>query len=807
MRVRLSLRWVAVAAALAVGLSACATTPVMSAAEDGPPVSGSVEARISGLLAQMSVKAKVAQVVMPDIGSVTPEDMARYRFGTYLNGGNSGPGGDDHAPAPAWLVLADAMWDASVRPLPNGEPVIPTLWATDAVHGHANIPGATVFPHNVALGATRDADLVRRIGAATAAEIAATGMDWDFAPTLAVVTDPRWGRSYESFSSDPQLVGALGAAFIQGLQGTPGTPSFLDQSHVIATAKHWFGDGGTGGIDQGDTVGDLDDLIALHAAPYAPAFAARAQTVMASFSSINGVKVHGSSELLGPVLRDRLGFDGVTVGDWNAHGQVPGCSNSDCPEAFMAGLDVFMVPEDWRVLYETLVRQVSDGTIPMERLDEAVGRLLRLKIAYGAFDKPRPSERALAGRWDLIGSPAHRAVAREAVRKSLVLLENDGVLPLASGARVLVTGGAANDLAQQAGGWTVTWQGGEDVTDDDLAGATSIYKGIAEAMREGGGVAELSADGSYAERPDAAIVVFGEDPYAEFVGDRDDNLLQGDQGLDLLRRYRAEGIPTVAVLVTGRPLWMNREFDAADAFVVVWLPGSEGAGVADLLVGDSGGAPRHDFTGRLPFAWPAECMAGSLALLPLGAGLSYSSSASLDVRPDCAELERRPGDALTIYDRLLERGVVASATTDDESVALPGLRGGTSGGALQARGIDVAAQEDGRLLTWNGPGRFVFEFGQLGSLPPDAALDISYTGISRPEGSVLLRAGIGEVDLTSTLNVALGKGQRTARIPLSCLTGGLPSAFEFVADAPAEMEITKLAIVRHLGAADCTGPF
>ncbi|MFN6933746.1 MAG: glycoside hydrolase family 3 protein, partial [Tsuneonella sp.] len=282
----------------------------------------------------MSLERKVAQLIQPQINSFTAADMERYRFGSYLNGGNGGPYGDEFAPAGQWLKLADEMWSASIAPLPGGEPVIPTMWGTDAVHGHTNVVGATVFPHNIGLGATRDADLLRRIGAATAAEIEATGIDWNFSPTVAVAQDDRWGRTYESYSEDPDIVAPLGAALVEGLQGTKGDAQRLGSGHVIATAKHFFADGGTAqGVDQGDVDGDIEALKALHARPYPATIAAGVETIMASFNSINGVKMHGSKALLTDVLREEMGFTGLVVGDWNAHGQIAGCKVDDCPQA------------------------------------------------------------------------------------------------------------------------------------------------------------------------------------------------------------------------------------------------------------------------------------------------------------------------------------------------------------------------------------------------------------------------------------------------------------------------------------------
>jgi beta-glucosidase len=550
-------------------VAGCAQGPVVSSA----PVAvsqlapQSEDARIADLLARMSLERKVAQLIQPQINSFTAADMERYRFGSYLNGGNGGPYGDEFAPAAQWLKLADEMWDASTKPLPNGEPAIPAIWGTDAVHGHTNVIGATIFPHNVGLGATRDADLVRRIGAATALEMRATGIEWDFSPTIAVARDRRWGRSYESYSQDPDIVAPLGAALIEGLQGKVGTPEHLSADRVIATAKHFFADGGTAqGVDQGDVSGDIAELKAIHAKPYPAAIAAGVESIMASFNSVNGVKMHGNRDLLTGVLRDEFGFKGMVVGDWNAHGQIAGCKVDDCAQSLLAGLDMYMVPDDWRALHANLMRDVQNGTIPMARVDEAVARVLRMKLRLGLLDADavKPSLRPNGGNFALLGSPQHRAVAREAVAKSQVLLKNDGMLPLAAGAKILVAGRGADSVAQASGGWTLTWQGGLELTNEKyFPGATSIWAGLKQAAEAAGGSATLSVDGSFAAKPDVAVVVFGEEPYAEFEGDRKNAVFTDEEGLNLLRKFKAAGVRTVAVFLSGRPLWMNREINLA----------------------------------------------------------------------------------------------------------------------------------------------------------------------------------------------------------------------------------------------------
>ncbi|UAB79815.1 glycoside hydrolase family 3 C-terminal domain-containing protein [Erythrobacter sp. SCSIO 43205] len=732
----------------------------------------------------MSVERKVAQIVMPDISSITPADVEKYRFGTILNGGNSGPNNNDFAPAPEWLELADAYWDASVKPLSGGEPAIPVLWGTDAVHGHANVIGATVFPHNIGLGATGDADLIRRIGAATAIEIEATGIEWTFAPTVAVARDDRWGRTYESYSENPELVSKLGVAMIEGLQGRPGDANYLREGKVAATAKHFFGDGGTEqGVDQGDVNGDLAELMAIHAAPYPAAIDAGVASVMASFNSINGTKMHGNEPLLNGELRGNLGFEGLTVGDWNGHGQIKGCTNSDCPQALLAGLDVYMVPEDWKALYESLLAQVADGTIPMARLDEAVARVLRLKQQLGMLDEEvRPSERLNAGQWELLGHPDHRAIAREAVAKSLVLLKNDGVLPVKAGANIVVAGTAADNIPQQAGGWSVTWQGGGELTADDFPGATSIFEGIKAAANASGGTATLSVDGTLADgaKPDAAIVVFGEEPYAEFVGDRKDLVFRDEEGLELLRRYREAGIKTVAVFLSGRPMWMNREINAADAFVAAWLPGSEGAGVADVLYGE------RDATGRLSFTWPATCEGNPInspegALFPFGFGLSYGASSELATLDEtCDVLTKGGAEEWFAAGRLADRVKALSKGTE-----LPDLRG--RAGGVVAIGVDRNAQEDARQITF-GPQTALELSGPQGG----NAYRIEYLVSQRPAGPVVLQSGGASLDISQELLVAEGKGWREMVVTEQCLAG-LNNALTIASKAPFAIQISSIA--------------
>ncbi|WP_232508377.1 glycoside hydrolase family 3 protein [Qipengyuania flava] len=617
------------------------------------------EARVQAILARMTVEQKVGQIIQADIASVTPEDVRRYRLGSVLNGGNSGPGGDDLAPAEKWLELADAFYDASMD-VAVGEPAIPIVWGTDAVHGHSNIIGATIFPHNVGLGATRDPELIERIGQVTAVEIRVTGQEWTFAPTVAVPQDYRWGRAYEGYSSDPSLVAAYVGSMIRGLQGPPSTSPILAGPHVAASTKHYLADGGTtDGRDQGDAAISELELRLIHGAPYIPAIENGVATIMTSFSSWNGVKLSAHRGLVTDVLKSRMNFDGMVITDWNAHGQVAGCSNASCPRAVDAGIDMFMAPDSWRMFYDSTLAQVRDGTIAMDRLDDAVARVLRLKERLGLFEMGKPSQRALSGEYHLLGAPDHRAVAREAVRKSMVLLKNTGVLPLQPGGRILVAGDAANDIARQSGGWTLSWQG-TGLENDLFPGATSLWSGIEQAATATGGSAQLSEDGTFTQRPDAAIVIFGETPYAEFQGDIATLQLRPElRGpIATMRRLKEQGIPVVAVMITGRPLYVNEALNTADAFVAAWLPGSEGAGVADMLFAGADGAPAFEFQGLLPTAWPATARHGGATLFPFGYGMRYADGpAAWTPLPEDSGVTDDGGDSGVFF----ERGVPASS--------------------------------------------------------------------------------------------------------------------------------------------------
>ena len=759
------------------------------------------EAFVTALLSRMSLEEKVGQVIQADIGSITPADLTLYPLGSILAGGNSAPSADERAPAAAWVDLArDFRAAAAARPGAR----IPLMFGIDAVHGHNNVVGATLFPHNIGLGAARDPDLIRRIGEATALEVAATGADWTFGPTLAVPQDDRWGRTYEGYSEDPGVVASYAGAMTRGLQGELGEGR-LARGHIAGSAKHFLADGGTlGGKDQGDAVIDEQALIAVHAAGYPPAIDAGVLTVMASFSAWNGVKHTGNANLLTDVLRGPLGFEGFVVGDWNAHGQLPGCTNESCAAAFNAGIDMFMAPDSWRPLFGNTLAQVRSGEIPMERLDEAVRRILRVKVKTGVFEPDRPVE----GDLSLLGSSAHRALAREAVRASLVLLKNDGVLPIRGDARVLVAGNA-DDIGQAAGGWTINWQG-SDNTRADFPNAESIWEGLKAAVESQGGEAVLSADGTFDARPDVAVVVFGETPYAEFQGDVADLDFHPEEPLAILRRLRAAGIPTVAVFLSGRPLYVNPEINAADAFVAAWLPGSEGGGLADILVADAAGAPRADFHGTLPFSWPRSPdqvpqNAGSPGYdpqFPLGYGLVYSR---LTVTPRLAEIqvERGDGDRILFGDgRFTTPWNLVLRDDGGESRVADGARGASPRTRVQVAPVDGAAQESGRRLNFSGPGRAIITGPALdltATPDEDNALSIRFR-IDRG-ASADFQLGIG--DQLTGWPAASGAGWQQATIPLRCLPGAGAASFASVdrfliveAARPAALSIEDVRLVR-----------
>ncbi len=596
-----------------------------------------MEARIAAIVAGMTLEQKIGQMTQADIRSVTPDEVGRYYLGSVLNGGGAWPGMKKDAAVGDWTKLSEAYYRASMAT--DMAVRIPVIWGTDAVHGHGNVAGATLFPHNIGLGAAHDPALVERIGRATARQVRATGISWVFAPTLAVGENRRWGRTYESYSSDPAIVAAYSRALVHGLQG-----GLTGDGDVIATAKHYLGDGGTfEGVDQGENRADRTHMIQVHGAGYYPALKAGVQTVMVSYSSWNDVaagkdygKMHGSRELITDVLKGKLGFDGLVVSDWNGIQQVPGCAKDHCPEAINAGIDMFMVPDDWKAFIANTVTDVREGRVAMARIDDAVTRILRVKLRAGLFDRD-PNASALAGSAEALDA---RALGREAVRKSAVLLKNQGVLPLRAGARVLVVGASADSLSNQTGGWSLTWQGTEN-KNADFKGGTTLLAALRDAL--GASNVAFSEDGKGVDpsRFDAVIAVIGETPYAEYNGDVRApkpiaHSLLRPADLAVLKAVSGKGVPVATVLYSGRPAYANDLINLSDAFVAAFLPGTEGEGLADLLVGG-----RYDFSGRLSFAWPGSACStgeGPGQVIQFGRryGLSYAGPGRTGALPEPA---------------------------------------------------------------------------------------------------------------------------------------------------------------------------
>lgn len=785
------------------------------------PVDRAMERRIDKLLASMTLEEKVGQIVQGDIASLTPDDVRKYRLGSVLAGGNSDPGGKYNAAPAEWLALSDAFYEASMDTSGGGK-AIPILFGIDAVHGQSNVVGATVFPHNIALGAARDPELIRQIGRITAIETRVTGMEWAFAPTVAVPQDDRWGRSYEGYSEQPQVVAAYSAAMVEGLQGKPGTPGFLDGQHVISSVKHYLGDGGTAdGKDQGDNQSSEDVLRDVHGAGYPTAIAIGAQAVMTSFSSWHGTKLAADKPLITDVLKGRMNFDGFVVTDWNAHGQVPGCSNDRCPEVIAAGIDMVMAPDTWKGIYESTLAAAQSGELPRARLDDAVRRVLRVKYRLGLFDAGKPSQRPLGGKFELLGAPGHRAVARQAVRESLVLLKNDHrVLPLDPKRDLLVAGDGANDMGKQSGGWTLNWQG-VGSTRADFPNGETIWEGIDKAVRSAGGHAELAIDGRYTRKPGAAIVVFGEDPYAEFQGDIPTLWYKpgDDRDLQLIQRLKAEGIPVVAVFLSGRPLWMNREINAADAFVAAWLPGSEGGGIADVLLRGADGKLAHDFKGKLGFSWPrrADQYANNVGQpdyspqFAFGFGLTYGDDGTLAALPEEPGVSAAMGRPGVYYARgVLTPGIVMRLQgAKGAAVDVAALPAASPDGSVRVRAIDHLAQEDARRVEWTGSGEATV------SLHSDAAKDLTretngdvmlvLTVRADAPGDVSVGVGCGpgcgaQLPLAESLASLEPARWTTLGIPLKCFaaagadTSKLDTLISLRAKGKAQLSLSKVAL-------------
>lgn len=555
-----------------------------------------ISARVEDLVSQMTLEEKIGQMTQVEKGSIRSGDITNFFIGSILSGGGGSP---DENTVDGWVEMTDAFQKEALATRLG----IPLIYGVDAVHGHGNLFGATIFPHQIGLGATGDPDLVNQIGQATAVEMLATGIPWNFAPVLAVPQDIRWGRTYESFSEDTDLVTELGVAYLQGLQSLPDEymPATGQTHYVLATPKHFLGDGGTEFgtstestylLDQGDMRLDEASVRSLFLPPYQAAVENGAMSIMPSFSSWNGTKMHAQEYWITDVLKGELGFSGFVVSDWGAINQIDFNYYTAVVTAINAGVDMNMVPSDYKGFINTMKSAVTNGDISMSRIDDAVRRILTVKFLLGLFDHPFADPPLV----DTVGSEAHRELARQAVRQSLVLLKNENnALPIDKDTNTIyVAGRAADDIGLQSGGWTITWQGASG----GIQTGTTILEGMQQAVSANTEV-YYDAAGNFDGEADVAIVMVGEFPYAEGAGDKADlNLSERD--IEIINKVRAHSKKIVVVIISGRPLIITDQYQDVDAWVVAWLPGSEGQGIADVLFGD------FPFSGTLPVSWPRD---------------------------------------------------------------------------------------------------------------------------------------------------------------------------------------------------------
>ena len=575
----------------------------------GPRPLSSFDGKVRELLAKMTLEEKIGQMTQAEQDALKDvNDIQKYFLGSVLSGGGSDPKAGNSLVA--WTDMVDGYQEHALKTRLR----IPLLYGADAVHGHNNVLGAVLFPHNIGLGCTRNPKLVESAARVTSEEVRATGVNWAFAPCVTVPRDERWGRTYEGFGEAPELARTLGEAAVRGLQRN----DLSDPLSVLACAKHYVGDGGTtigtAGfanregqhlLDQGDTQLSEADLRKIHLQGYISTVKAGVGSIMPSYNSWNGVKVSGSRRLLTGILKQELGFQGFLISDYNALNQISKDFKEAIGISINAGMDMAMVPSDYQHFYNLLLELVKEGKVPMARIDDAVTRILRVKFAMGLMNKSRSplADRRLH---KTFGSAKHRQVARECVRQSLVLLKNEKrTLPLSKKlARIHVGGKSADDIGNQCGGWTIEWQG---KSGDVTPGGTTILKAIQNTVSPATKIT-FSKDGSGAGGADVGILVIGETPYAEGFGDRDDLALAAED-LTAINNMKQAGIPVVVVLFSGRPMIINDALGHCDAFVAAWLPGTEGQGVTDVLFGD------YKPTGKLSVSWPR-----SMAQIPINVG-------------------------------------------------------------------------------------------------------------------------------------------------------------------------------------------
>lgn len=783
-----------------------------------------IEARVAEILASMTLEQKVGQMVQPEIKAISPADVRKYYIGSVLNGGGSWPAMNKHATVEDWVKLADAYYDASMST--DAKIPVPVIWGTDAVHGHSNVYGATIFPHNIGLGAAHDVELIERIAEATGQSTRATGVTWTFAPTVAVAQNARWGRTYESYSSQPALIREYAAAYVKGMQG------MLDKDgNVVATAKHFIGDGATdGGKDQGNATVTQSQMINIHGQGYYGAIESGVQTVMASFNSWNDVsagkdygKMHGTRDLLTVALKDKMGFDGFVVSDWNGIGQVTGCSDDSCPQAINAGIDMVMVPDKWKTFIANTIAQVKSGEIPLARIDDAVTRILRVKLRARLWEH-KPSASQFAGKPE---SLVHRDLARRAARESLVLLKNDGAtLPLKKGQRVLLVGKSADSISNQTGGWSLTWQG-TDNTNADFPNADSIAAGLREQLGDANVVLRDSAEGVDPASYDVIVAAIGETPYAETNGDivPSDSMAHSrrhPEDLAVLKAAAATGKPVVTVFLSGRALYANDLINLSNSFVAAWLPGTEGKGVTDVLVAGADSKAAHDFRGKLTFPWPAVACpkADSTPQFALDSGLRYGDTKTVGKLPEDATASCGDATALGIFKQsdIAPFSLQMAAGNEEKAVGSDmntTQRWPQAKPALQVATVQVNTQQDAKEVTWLAPARFFARNPSKNNLAAMATargvVQFDVVVKQAPTKPVQFTVGCGancgaSLDLTATFSGdAVGKKQ-TVKVPLACFgklgadLTGVDTPFSVTADAPFAAAFTNIQVVA--GAAD-----
>ncbi len=644
------------------------------------------------------------------------------------------------------------------------------------------------FPESDGFAATRWTRVVQARGDSDAARLALSELcEAYYAPVFAFLRRERGEEDAARELTQEFFRRLLAGAGVEGAD--PARGKF--RSFLLGAVKHFLADGGTqGGQDRGDAQINEAELVRIHNAGYETALAAGAQTVMASFSSWQGVKMHGNHYLLTEQLKNQMGFDGLVVGDWNGHAFVPGCTPVSCAPAINAGLDIFMAPEgNWKELYHNTVAQVKSGEISQARLDDAVARILRVKIRAGLFEKGAPSTRELAGKREIIGAPEHRAIARQAVRESIVLLKNNAqTLPVTASGKILVAGDGADNIGKQSGGWSVTWQGTGN-TNTDFPGATSIYKGIADAVAAAGGSVELSIDGNYTTKPDVALVVFGEDPYAEMQGDIGNLIYKNETSLALLKKLKADGIKVVSLFITGRPLWVNNFINASDAFAVVWLPGTEAGGIADVILTKADGSVNYDVKGKLPFSWPSSPLQSPLnhgdtdykPQFAFDFGLTYAQQIETPLLDESAAqlVAAQTPDTLSIFNQRVMNPWTLVLLDHVNNMA-PVTTSSGELGAVKVSSQDKQVQEDTRRLQFNGSAKATVTFGSTTRTDLSAyaenkgALVFDVRVNSKPTDVVTIGMYcgsdcVGEIPVTEQLNATTPGEWATISIALECL--------------------------------------